>query len=259
MRNRRRVCLIMLCLMLIPLSTWASPSAGQAGCVIHLALSAETAYEEPWARWMNQLCGMAEIRVNAAQWEEGGILKIQINMGSEPALTACVAAENADIYLSSDLLTQRISFEESPSELQELLNRMDDIMELSQAGRLIPVSGAALGLTLSNEATRLRAMAATARARVCVECENCGICEECRLCELTEGLAVLIDAVGDRFDAAAYDKNVLLIDIDRTEGENLLPVTTSQAAAAPDDLGVRMIRDALLCIRDAVIADADVQ
>lgn len=256
---RGRTCLVALCLIALCLPAAASPGAGQGACVVRLELSAEAAFEDPIARWLNQLCDLIVIQVDAARWDEGSLSQVSLSMGAHQAFSLKTLRLEGKTRFSSSLTGEEAQLSPLCEWSDALLWAGDSVVQLPEAGRLIPVSGEGLARSLAAAAMNMRAWAALARAQACVECQNCGQCEICKLCCFSEALAALADALGDQFDEAAFDKNVLLIDIQPVEARDLLPVTAKEAPEAPDDLTVRLLHEAANQLVRAIAANEAAQ
>ena len=180
-------------------------------------------------------------------------------MGAHQAFSLKTLRLEGTTRFSSSLKSETVQLGPLCEWGEALLSAADSVVDLPDAGRLIPVSGEGLARGLAVAAVNMRAWAALARAQACVECENCGQCETCKLCSFSDALAELADALGDRFDEAAFDKNVLLIDIQPVEARELLPVTAQEAPEAPDDLTVRLVREAADRLIRAIAANEAAQ
>lgn len=255
MKIRGRTCLVALWLMILCLPAAASPGAGQGACLVRLQLSAEAAFEDPMARWLNQLCDMVAIQAQAARWDQGALTQITLTMGQHQAFTLKVVGLDGQVRFSSSLTQGTVGLSPLCQWGQALLEAGEQVVDLPGGGRLIPLSGEGVGRALSVAAVSMRAWAALARAQACVDCENCGQCETCQQCLFAEGIAALADALGDRFDEEAFDQNVLLIDIEPVEAQNLLPVSAAEAPEAPDELNVQLVRRAVKKTVEAIAAN----
>lgn len=255
MKIRGRTCLIALCLIALCLPAGASPERETGACQVSLKMSAHAAFEDPLARWINQLCQLIHIEAQAARWDDGGQVQVSLRMGQHQAFTLQVLRLEGQTRFASSLTEGEVELPVLWTWPETLLKAGDQVVDLPRAGRLIPVSGEGVARALSQSAVSLRAWAALARAQACASCENCGECQACQNCLFAEGLAILADALADGFDETAFDTNVLLIDIEPVSPADLPLETPTQLPAAADSFTVDLIREAAAETAAAIVSN----